>query len=47
MRFRLTEIIRLRTEEGITDLSGYGFGGDDTELQVDIYVEELAPKVTG
>jgi citronellol/citronellal dehydrogenase len=29
-------------EEGITDLSGYGFGGKDTELQVDIYVEELA-----
>ncbi|HVS42353.1 MAG TPA: NAD(P)-dependent oxidoreductase [Candidatus Dormibacteraeota bacterium] len=31
-------------EEGITDLSGYGFGGKDTELQVDIYVEELAPQ---
>ena len=31
-------------EEGITDLSGYGFGGRDTELQVDIYVEELAPQ---
>ena len=29
-------------EEGVTDLSGYGYGGDDTQLQVDIYVEELA-----
>ena len=29
-------------EEGVTDFSGYGYGGDDTQLQVDIYVEELA-----
>ena len=33
------------TEEGVTDFSGYGYGGDDSQLQVDIYVDELVPKV--
>ncbi|MDB5113998.1 MAG: NAD(P)-dependent oxidoreductase [Chloroflexi bacterium] len=30
-------------EEGVTDLSAYGYGGSDADLQVDIYVDELAP----
>lgn len=30
-------------EEGITDLSAYGYGGSDADLQVDLYVDELAP----
>ncbi len=30
-------------EEGVTDFSEYGYGGSDADLQVDIYVEELAP----
>ncbi|MEA2670141.1 MAG: citronellol/citronellal dehydrogenase [Chloroflexota bacterium] len=30
-------------EEGVTDLGGYGYGGSDADLQVDIYVDELAP----
>jgi citronellol/citronellal dehydrogenase len=32
-------------EEGVTDFSAYGYGGDDSQLQVDIYVDELVPKV--
>ncbi|HEX6492022.1 MAG TPA: SDR family oxidoreductase, partial [Candidatus Dormibacteraeota bacterium] len=32
-------------EEGVTDFSEYGYGGDDSKLQVDIYVDELVPKV--
>jgi citronellol/citronellal dehydrogenase len=31
-------------EEGVTDFSEYGYGGDDSQLQVDIYVDELVPK---
>jgi citronellol/citronellal dehydrogenase len=30
-------------EEGVTDLSAYGYGGSDADLQVDIYVDEVTP----